>query len=107
MESRRRDVIALTAGIGYFLAFKDPSRGSNYFSKQSRISLTFIFSVFDETQRAEALVFWSPKIHAAGFSALAGPRPVTRSSRCLGKAARRDVISGSMARVWGETLDEL
>lgn len=67
----------------------------------------FIFSVFDETQRAEALVFWSPKIHAASFSALACPRPVTRSSRCLGKAARRDVISSSMARVWGETLDEL
>lgn len=67
----------------------------------------FIFSVFDETQRAEALVFGSPKIRAASFSALACPCPVSWSSSCLGKAARRDVISSPVARVWGETLDEL
>lgn len=67
----------------------------------------FIFSVFEETQRAKALSFWSPKIHAASFSALACPRSVSWSSCCLGKAARGDVISSLVARVWGETLDEL
>lgn len=93
LPAQARDVVLEPGGRGTGFP-----RGSNEL---------FIFSVFDETQRAEALVFWSPKIHAAGLSALASPRPVSRSPRCLGKAARGDVISSSVARVWGETLDEL
>lgn len=69
--------------------------------------LTFVFSVFDETQRAKALVFWSPKIHAASFPALACHWPVPWSPCCLGEAARGGVVSSSVARVRGETLDEL
>jgi hypothetical protein len=67
----------------------------------------FVFSVFDETQRAKALVFWSPKIHAASFPALACHWPVPWSPCCLGEAARGGVVSSSVARVRGETLDEL
>lgn len=67
----------------------------------------FIFSVLDETQRAKALVFWSPKIHAASFSALACPRPVPWSPRGLGQAARWGLTPSSVARMWGGTLGEL
>lgn len=67
----------------------------------------FVFSVLDETQRAEAFVFWSPEIHAAGFSALAGPRPVPWSPCGLREAAGGSLGPGSMARMCGETLDEL
>lgn len=67
----------------------------------------FVFSVLDETQCAKALVFWSPKIHAASFSALAGPRPVPRSPCSLRQAASGGVISSSVARMRGGAPDEL
>lgn len=71
------------------------------------ISLTFIFSVLNETQRAKAFVFRSPKVHAAGFSALARPRPVPRSPCGRGGAARGSLRPGSAAGVWGDALGQL
>lgn len=67
----------------------------------------FIFLVLEETQRAKALVFWSPKVHAASFSALARPCPVPWSPGGLSEAARGGFVPSSVARMWGETLDEL
>lgn len=67
----------------------------------------FIFYVLDETQRAEALVFWSPKIHAAGFSALARPSPVAWSPCSLREAARGGLASSSVVRMRRRTLGEL
>lgn len=67
----------------------------------------FILSVLDETQRAKALVFGSPKIHAASFPALARPCPVPGSAWGLRRAARGGLVPSSVARMGGETLDEL
>lgn len=67
----------------------------------------FIFSVLDETQRAKALVFGSPKIHATSFPALARPRPIPWSPCGLRKAARGGLAPSSVAGMGGETLDEL
>lgn len=67
----------------------------------------FIFSVLDETQRAKALVFGSPKIHATSLPALARPRPIPWSPCGLRKAARGGLAPSSAAGMGGETLDEL
>lgn len=67
----------------------------------------FIFSVLEETQCAKALVFGSPKIYAASFSALACPRPVPWSPCGLREAARGDLVPSSVARMRRGTLHEL
>lgn len=67
----------------------------------------FIFSVLDETQCAKALVFGSPKIDAASLPALACPCPVAWSPCGLREAARGGLTPSSVARMGGETPDEL
>lgn len=67
----------------------------------------FIFSVLDETQCAKALVLRSSKVHAACFPALACPCPVPWSPCSLREAARGGFTPSSVARMGGETLDEL